>query len=968
MYLGMEEDCSTGRFRLNARNADGNDVDLGARSVAAWVRDWPTPNMAEVQPDGSVLALKAIDPNLPESERWRIGQPVHVTFSVDSVETTAYLTITPWCPHITTYGPVRIYAPEQWDGIDYAAFLDYLHLPAILAFQYVTLKAVVGATPCEIAKPAVGRLEQHYVTACSGSPTPEVLEIVYVPSARAGHCEGLGMAGNPSTVGLNGLCPHNEDGEFLAYKPVMHEVGHGFLTMSKYYWQVMGGSTTPHPRPGGEWSESFANFGGLFAVRALERDLTVVGLFREAEPGKSLIQTWGSQRRKQLLSRLRDYELSNDTSETVRKSARTGMLVMLGDKYGWDMWQRFFRIFHLGPAQDRLWNTVGVLPDEVQFHTAIIAALSAAAGEDLRPQFEAWRFPIDNELYNRIIRNVEAIVKPAAPSNVNYDIGPNVPADQVEIITTGLQMAQEFLDSDLGGGIPEDVRNQITVKIVATGRGNEEPGGGGACCTSTRWISGVPTMRPFFDVAHPAWKSRTEIGTRDANNRKIAVHEYAHNWQERLGCLSGRSRPRVLDAWMIEGSAEFIAYEAMTEDGEWSREEVTELIIRRTRGLDSPLRDLPNRLASYVGLAAVHRLVQSAPNGILSLRTLCEEVAAGSTLPEAFETAFGVSLDDFYAAFEKHRENLKSPVKKPAPTPTRSTEAGQPESMPPNFKVAFIGDQGLNDSSREVLQLIKGEGADMVLHQGDFDYTDRPDAWDQQINQILGHDFPYFASIGNHDVSAWGNYQRKLQSRLDRISGARCTGDLGVNSFCTYRGLFFVLSGVGTLGSGHVSFIKEALASREAQEALWRICSWHKNQRLMQVGGKRDKVGWEPYEECRRGGAIIATGHEHSYSRTHLMDSFETQSIASTSTVHITRGNSFAFVSGLGGLSIRGQDDQLAAKAWWAAVHTSAQGADFGALFCTFNHKAVENRGHCYFKDLNGVIADEFEVIVAAAS
>ena len=166
------------------------------------------------------------------------------------------------------------------------------------------------------------------------------------------------MAGNPSTIGLNGLCAHNEDGEFLAYKPVMH---------------------------------------------------------RGAEPAKSLIQRWGSQRREQLLSRLIDYELSNDTYETVRKSTRTEMLVMLGDKYGWDMWQRFFRIFHLGPAQDRLWNMVGVLPDEVQFHSAIIAALSAAAGEDLRPLFEAWHFPIDDDLYNRIIRDVEAIVRAAGP-------------------------------------------------------------------------------------------------------------------------------------------------------------------------------------------------------------------------------------------------------------------------------------------------------------------------------------------------------------------------------------------------------------------------------------------------------------------------------------------------------------------------------------------------------------------------
>ena len=80
----------------------------------------------------------------------------------------------------------------------------------------------------------------------------------------------------------------------------------------------------------------------------------------------------------------------------------------------------------------------------------------------------------------------------------------------------------------------------------------------------------------------------------------------------------------------------------------------------------------------------------------------------------------------------------------------------------------------------------------MVLHQGDFDYQDNPDAWDQKINDILGPDFPYFASIGNHDVAAWSGYQQKLQERLARLEEANCTGDLGVESACTYRGLFFL--------------------------------------------------------------------------------------------------------------------------------------------------------------------------------
>ena len=45
-----------------------------------------------------------------------------------------------------------------------------------------------------------------------------------------------------------------------------------------------------------------------------------------------------------------------------------------------------------------------------------------------------------------------------------------------------------------------------------------------------------------------------------------------------------------------------------------------------------------------------------------------------------------------------------------------------------NFRVAFIGDQGLDSNAIAVLNLIKDEGAQMVLHQGDLDYEDNPDA------------------------------------------------------------------------------------------------------------------------------------------------------------------------------------------------------------------------------------------------
>jgi len=279
--------------------------------------------------------------------------------------------------------------------------------------------------------------------------------------------------------------------------------------------------------------------------------------------------------------------------------------------------------------------------------------------------------------------------------------------------------------------------------------------------------------------------------------------------------------------------------------------------------------------------------------------------------------------------------------------------------------VAFFGDQGLSDDARAVLRMVVAEGADLVLHQGDLDYADDPVAWDAMVTEELGADFPYFASIGNHDSRAWDGpdgYQAKLQARLDRVAGARCIGELGIKAACTYDGLFFILSGAGWVprepdNPEHIAFIREQLA---ASDATWEICSWHMNQTEMQLGRKRDAVGWGPYRACREAGAIIVTGHEHSYSRTHLMDSFETQSVVSTSgTLMIEEGKSFVVVTGTGGQDVR---PQIREGDWWASIYTSTQDALPGALFCTFRAGGQPNRAGCYFKNIAGDIIDQFEL------
>ncbi len=285
-------------------------------------------------------------------------------------------------------------------------------------------------------------------------------------------------------------------------------------------------------------------------------------------------------------------------------------------------------------------------------------------------------------------------------------------------------------------------------------------------------------------------------------------------------------------------------------------------------------------------------------------------------------------------------------------------------------KLAFIGDQGLDsrlwgNGPRAVLKLIQDEGAQAVLHQGDFDYDDDPAAWVRQIDDVLGPDFPYFVSVGNHDVERWdgpGGYRERMEQRATRL-GFTWTGELGESAELHFRGIHLLFGAPGTLDRPdgfYTDFFTRGLA---ADTSTWRVCSWHKNQELMQVGGKTDETGWGVYEACRAGGAIIATGHEHSYSRTHLLSSMEHQTVASLSdTLRITKGETFAFVSGLGGRGIR---DQKLAGDWWASIHTTTQEAALGALFGVFDIGGRGDLAFFYFKDVDGNIVDAFWVVSA---
>jgi hypothetical protein len=274
-------------------------------------------------------------------------------------------------------------------------------------------------------------------------------------------------------------------------------------------------------------------------------------------------------------------------------------------------------------------------------------------------------------------------------------------------------------------------------------------------------------------------------------------------------------------------------------------------------------------------------------------------------------------------------------------------------------RVAFVGDSGYGSNFQSVLNLIKSEGAGMTMFLGDTSYSgSNDDAWDAKVRGTLGSSDPVVIAIGNHDVddSNLADVVSYGKARLSRQSAVSCSGTYGQKMTCRYKNLYFVVSSVGTTGSNseNESFIANSLNAAPA--GAWRICAWHKNQRKMQVGGKTDEVGWTAYETCRQKGAFIATGHEHSYSRTHLLSSMSSQTVSSTSsTFTVSPGKTFVFVSGLGGIGIR---DQELSGSHWAKAYTANQGATYGVLFGDF----YDDRAEFYFKNIKGAVIDRFTV------
>jgi hypothetical protein len=283
-----------------------------------------------------------------------------------------------------------------------------------------------------------------------------------------------------------------------------------------------------------------------------------------------------------------------------------------------------------------------------------------------------------------------------------------------------------------------------------------------------------------------------------------------------------------------------------------------------------------------------------------------------------------------------------------------------------NLKVAFIGDTATGSAFRNVLALVRREGAHFVMIQGDLTYGGATGSeWFSVIDNEINKDWPgstasvtipYFVSKGNHDVDWNSTLGPGLRDRMTRWGITPENNDpTKPNYSVVYRGLKMVIVTDSETSPTRASYIDNRLTG---DQHIWKVCSWHKNQRATNVATKGDEMGWQVYETCRMHGAIVAQGHSHTYSRskTIINDTLQTvdPTCSSPFDICISRGRHIFLDSSLGGRGTRTLDSTWSAKPYWASTYSGS----YGALFVDFNVDGNPRKARGYFKTTGNTIID----------
>jgi hypothetical protein len=238
-----------------------------------------------------------------------------------------------------------------------------------------------------------------------------------------------------------------------------------------------------------------------------------------------------------------------------------------------------------------------------------------------------------------------------AGPELTFSIGDDVSPEDEVMVREGALLARDYVAATLSPLRSEEIIINVRNSRDTTGGHAAAFSGGDYIVVFTR-SAGWRSIAPF-DRIH------------------VVVHEYIHSWQASLAGDEGSRAP----LWLIEGTAEYLAYDAVAQEGFVREREVTD--AHAWSVLDAPemseLQDLEGRDAFYGEPGPVYSLAYLAVADLVGdgspadIDRFFELMGSGEPWPDAFATAFGQDVDAFYSSFARARQDLIGPRNQPDP-------------------------------------------------------------------------------------------------------------------------------------------------------------------------------------------------------------------------------------------------------------------------------------------------------------
>ena len=242
------------------------------------------------------------------------------------------------------------------------------------------------------------------------------------------------------------------------------------------------------------------------------------------------------------------------------------------------------------------------------------------------------------------------------PPLITAEFASDVTEEDKKFVITGISATDFYLQKWFGKSINQPAGLRVSVGGKSTNREND-----------AQVVVEDGKIVILIETGSTVWKEMTQINAYGGENRnRISAHEYVHVYQFQNGCGRPDIQTPIAPKWFLEGGAEWLSHKVMHEAGlvpssgfpEYSIIPLAKQQVGLLKSFEKK-EGLETSLYSFYTMA-VDFLMKNRQ--MKTLDDFCVNLAGGNgmSMPEAFEAAFGITLDKFYEDFESYRKTWSS--------------------------------------------------------------------------------------------------------------------------------------------------------------------------------------------------------------------------------------------------------------------------------------------------------------------